>query len=173
MKSHRLLLCLALLLLPLTGHAFSSGSGTCNASLMAAAPMGAGTLGTGGYAISMPNGPWTPGQSSVVRLSGPGLFKGLLMYATNSSGTRVGSFAINNGYRSMPECSGSMPTETFTHGSSISKSVPVDFTWTAPATDVGPITVNAIVLLGFNSYFVFVSAPISSGDRVFGNGFEP
>jgi len=118
-------------------------------------------------------GPWIPGQSSVVRLSGPGVFKGLLMCATNSSGTRVGSFAINNGYRSMPECSGSMPTETFTHGSSISKSVPVDFTWTAPATDVGPITVNAIVLLGFNSYVVFVSAPISSGDRVFGNGFEP
>ncbi len=173
MKCHRLLLCFALLLLPFAGHAFSSGSGACNASLMAAMPMGVGTLGTGGYAISMPNGPWTPGQSSVVRLSGPGAFKGLLMYATNSSGARVGSFTISNGYRSMPECSASTPTETFTHDSSVLKTVPVNFTWTAPAIDVGPITFNAIVLLGFNSYFVFVSAPISSGDSVFGNGFEP
>jgi hypothetical protein len=153
-------------------HAFSSGSGTCSATLAAAMPMGMGTLGTGGYSVALAGGGYVPGQPVTVTLSHVSnqAFKGLLIYAADSQGNRVGSFAPTATLQNMPACS---PEDAhLTHTSAVLKTVPLTLTWTPPATDVGPVTFNQIVLLGFNSYFVFVS-PSFGSDLLLRDGFEP
>ena len=153
-------------------QAFSGGSGTCDATLASAMPMGTGTIGTGGYAVSLADGRYVPGQATTVTLShvSDQAYKGLLIYAADSQGNRVGTFTAPAGFRNMPACT---PANAhLTHTTSMFKTVPLTLTWTPPATDVGPITFNQIVLLGFNSYFVFVSPPFAA-ERLFGNGFEP
>lgn len=48
------------------------------------------------------------------------------------------------------------------------------FTWVAAATDIGPPTFKAIVLLGFNSHFVLSGPTVTAvSDVVYADGFEP
>lgn len=162
-------------------HAFSAGSGTCIASAAAAAPMGAAQSGSGGYALALsagagvPASQYVPGANATLELSGTLSFKGLLVYAEDAQGNRVGGFASFNllQFRLLDGCGGATDS-TLTHNSGLFRTLPQTFTWRAPATNVGPITFRAIVLRGFNDYFVFASAPVTAFDeRIFTNGFEP
>lgn len=161
--------------------AFSAGSGTCVASAASAAPMGTASAGTGGYAFSLSAGAtvpadrYLPGQPATLTLSGTTAFKGLLLYAEDTQGNRGGGFSSFNllGYRLIDTCPG--PTDaTLTHNSALLKTPGPTFTWVAPATDIGPVTFKAIVLLGFNSYFVLSGPTVTAvSDVVYANGFEP
>lgn len=141
--------------------AFSTGSGTCVATAAAAAQMGTPSAGTGDYAFSLSAGPtlptnrYLPGQPATLTLSGTQPFKGLLLYAEDAQGNRVGGFTSFNlmAFRLIDACPGPADA-TLTHNSSVPKAPSQAFTWAAPATDVGPVTFRAIVLRGFNDYFV-------------------
>jgi hypothetical protein len=162
-------------------HAFSSGSGTCTASAASASPMGVAQSGNGGYALGLTNGAgvpvsqYVPGANATLELSGTLSFKGLLVYAEDAQGNRVGGFASFNllQFRLLDGCGGDTDS-TLTHNSGLFRTLPQTFTWRTPATNVGPITFRAIVLRGFNDYFVIASAPATAFDeRIFTNGFEP
>jgi hypothetical protein len=162
-------------------HGFSSGSGTCTASAAAASPMGVAQAGNGGYALALaagagiPNGRYVPGATATLELSGVTQFKGLLVYAEDAQGNRVGGFTSFNllDFRVIDTCGGATDS-TLTHSSSLLKTLPQTFTWRAPATDVGPVTFRAITLRGFNDFYVIQSGAIPAFDeRIFSNSFEP
>lgn len=161
--------------------AFSRGSGTCVASAQTAAPMGMPISGDGGYTLQLqgpagvPPNRYIPGQPATLRISGTEPFRGLLLYAENGQGARVGGFASFNllNYRLLTECEGA-DDSTLTHQSALLKAPPQDVTWRAPDTDAGALTFRAIVLRGFNNYFILQSPPVTVfPDAIFGNGFEP
>jgi hypothetical protein len=171
----------ALAIAPAPVAAFSSGSGTCVASGQTAAPMGMPSSGNGGYALQLqgpagvPANRYIPGQPATLTVTGTTAFRGLLLYAEDAQGARVGGFTSFNllNYRLLAECGGA-DDSTLTHQSALTKAPPQDVTWRAPDTDVGALTFRAIVLRGFNDYFVLQSAPVTAfPDAVFGNGFEP
>jgi hypothetical protein len=162
-------------------HGFSSGSGTCVASAAAASPMGIPQAGNGGYVLMLaagagiPNGRYVPGATATLELSGVTQFKGLLLYAEDAQGNRVGGFGSFNllNFRLIATCGGATDS-TLTHSSSLLKTLPQTFMWRAPATDVGPVTFRAIALRGFNDYYVIESGAITAVDeRIFSNSFEP
>jgi len=171
----------ALATAPAPVAAFSSGSGTCVASAQTAAPMGIASPGSGGYSLQLqgpagvPLNRYIPGQPATLTISGTTPFKGLLLYAEDAQGTRMGGFTSFNllNYRLLAECGGA-DDSTLTHQSALLKPPPQDVTWRAPDTDAGTLTFRAIVLRGFNDYYILQSAPVTVfQDAVFRNGFEP
>lgn len=151
-------------------HAFSSGSGSCTNVVPPHFPLGSGN---GGLALVAPAS-YQPGQTLAVTLTAasPPSFKGLLLWAEDSAALRTGSWQVPSGYQlaTALNCPGSQ-TATLTHSNANTKSVPVSFNWTAPATDVGPVTLRALVALNLTQ--AFLAAPVTiAGDHVLSDGFE-
>lgn len=95
------------------------------------------------------------------RLSG-GQFKGLLIWATDSNGTPIGSWTPSTGFAQVSGCGGKALGQT----SASLKSLPATLRWTAPVdTTLGTITFHAVVVAASRADH-FVVNPVA----VFGAG---
>ncbi|KAJ3190148.1 hypothetical protein HDU85_000439 [Gaertneriomyces sp. JEL0708] len=120
-----------------------------------------------GFKISASAGSYTPGQPMKITVEGgANPIAGLLMYATpgaaddaaaapNVAKQHVGVFNVPQGFRAQTAdiCNAAGiqnegPESTITHAGGADKGNRVEFDWTAPAADVGPITINAAVTSG-------------------------
>ncbi|TPX71242.1 hypothetical protein SpCBS45565_g01219 [Spizellomyces sp. 'palustris'] len=106
---------------------------------------------------------YTPGQQMTLTITGQRSWKGLLMYATpgtqqdaalapNNLKQHVGVFAIPKGFRpqttSICQAAGitqDAPESTVTHADTSTKGTNLQFQWTAPNANVGPITFNLVI----------------------------
>ena len=157
------------LLTPACALAFSAGSTDCATTQHGSPPQ----AGNGGFALTGPAA-YTPGAAQTIALTGAQSFKGLLMFALDGGATRRGTWLFPAGYRGVVGCVGG-DSSTLTHNSSAVKTVPVPFTFTAPPAGTGPITIRAIVLTDFPTFFIIQldlpeAAPVV--DEIFVNGFE-
>ncbi|KAJ3066297.1 hypothetical protein HK102_007684 [Quaeritorhiza haematococci] len=96
---------------------------------------------------------YQPGQTVTISMQGPGEFNGFLLYATAAGAApdaRVGSFAVPAGMQSNKDrCPGSQDVNSvLTHTAGAKYAPSMQFTFTAPAQDMGEIRFNAIVLQG-------------------------
>ena len=166
-------------LLPST-IAWTTGSGTCNATASSV------TSQTGrhpitpvlGFYLTLPT-TYTPGTPLKLSLtntrSNPNItaFNGFLLYATDSRGRRVGSFASDdtttttnmvNAVEAAVDSHGrytcyDAPDATLTHANGGPKQLPLALTWTPPATDVGNITFSGLVEYSNALFYLQVLTP--------------
>lgn len=148
---------------PTLAHAYSSVPGSCGASSFYPVH-GNSIAGTGGFTIASSSPTYAPGQLISITLSGTQAFKGLLLYAFDSVGTHRGAFAIPSGYQAVSGCGGDAMA-TLGQATSLFKSVPVSFNWTAP-TSSDPLTVVAVVVVDIATFYVLnpITIPPAAGD---------
>ncbi|KAI9105602.1 hypothetical protein DFS34DRAFT_588915 [Phlyctochytrium arcticum] len=168
MPSHTSYLAAAALLLASAASALPSGVPLCviNPEVVAAAHGTPSFNGT--YTLAASQQTYTPGQSLKVTISGKLSILGLLMYATpdtesdvaaadDSAPTHVGKFDLEDGFRAQnaelckaADVINETPQSTITHANKDEKGAngKVTFTWTAPAEDIGPVAINALVSNG-------------------------
>jgi len=147
---------LLLLIQALPASGYSSVPGSCAATNFYPVH-GNAQAGNGGFTLSTSSPTYTPGQLISITLSGTQSFKGLLLYVFDSVGNRRGTFQIPANYQSMDGCGGDA-SSTIGHASSLNKSVPVVFNWTAP-TSTDPLTVVAVMMI--NASVFYVANPIT------------
>ncbi len=116
---------------------------------------------------------YVPGAAQSISLTGTQSFKGLLMFALDGAAARRGTWNFPAAYRGVVGCAGG-DSSTLTHNSNVSKTTPVPFTFNAPAVGSGPITIRAIVLIQFPTFYMIelVLPEAVSVVNIFGNGFE-
>ncbi|KAI9100707.1 hypothetical protein DFS34DRAFT_648616 [Phlyctochytrium arcticum] len=155
-----------LLLLASTASALPNGAPKCaiNPAVITKEHEAASTAG--GYKMVAGSQTYTPGQTFEVTISGTLGIAGVLMYATpgtandataapNNSKQHVGKFSSVNGFRAQTAsaCAAAgiandAPESTITHANAQDKGKSIAFTWTAPATNIGPVTFNAAIANG-------------------------
>ena len=169
-----------LLFIEPTAHGFAGGAGTCEvtANFSTITSMNSRTRNEnpGNYTVTSNMETYTPGQSLDLTLAGP-TFTGVMFSVVDGSGTAVGTFGTDAQVRG---CNGTGMSVTHTSGfgSVMSKTL----TWTAPATDVGPVYVLGYVLSGTRGntasqeFFRFVRDDDSALEilppDIFTDGFE-
>ncbi|KAI9205688.1 uncharacterized protein BJ171DRAFT_501184 [Polychytrium aggregatum] len=138
--------------------AYPTGAGTCDADATTI-HMGMGfTQSPSGFSLSASSGQYTPGSPITITVQGSGTFKGVLLYATLDDGTtRVGTWQIGSGFRSMPECTGSDPTAWLTHSTADIKNAGTTFTWNPPASVSGNIHFQGAIVPGMPNFDIFTS----------------
>ncbi len=124
--------------------AFSTGSPTCpvTPTTMASNEGAASVLSPGGWTLTAPVG-YNAGSTLSVAIANtnPGKqFRGILLWATNASGTPVGVWTAPSGYAAAPVCGGA----SLTHTSSAAKNQR-SFTFSPPVAGTGTITFRAVV----------------------------
>jgi uncharacterized membrane protein YgcG len=163
-----------------TGEAHSKGAGTClaHARMMEKmSPANASANRVPPIFIQPSNGLY-PGvqspsnfESHIISLVGPRSIRGFLLYAEDCFGRRVGRFTADtlrgtggiSREHFLEPCRG--PT-TITHTNNRDKSGPeLDFKWSAPDQDVGPITFYAAVVMSFKEWYILDPVTISTPSR--------
>ncbi|CAG8735784.1 34139_t:CDS:2, partial [Racocetra persica] len=145
---------------------FSHGSGTCNSVQEAIegvqnSPMGKlNSALTYDFNLDLKKGYYVPGGSAVLTVKGTQPYKGFLLYAVDSAKNHVGSWSTPKGYKILDlNCTGD-PKGTISHDSPDQKDpVAAKFTWTAPTTDVGPITFVGTIVVNQSMGFQIVKSP--------------
>ena len=91
---------------------------------------------------------YTPGETYNVRLTinGPRSMRGFQMTCLNGNGTTAGSFTAGSGTRVTTSTASGSSRQYINHSSRLAGNF-VNFTWTAPATNIGPID---FYIAGFN-----------------------
>lgn len=141
--------------------AFSTTPSVCSidASTMNANHLTATGVSPGGFSLNTSATFVTSGGTvdlMLTRISG-GQIKGLLVWATTSSGTLVGSWTPSAGYAPVSGCSG----KAIGHTSATPKSLPAVLHWTAPVDPaLGFVTFHAEVVASTRSDH-YVVTPIS------------
>lgn len=125
-------------------HAFSSGSPVCSITPteMNNSMLTATILSPNGWSLSVP-GNYSSGSafSVVLANANPGRqFRGLLLWATNTSGALVGTWTVPAGYFMPAGCN----PASLTHSSTTAKAQR-SFTFTPPASGGGTLTFRAVV----------------------------
>ena len=173
-----LLLCVAC---PSSVGAWTTGSGTCNASATSV------TSQTGrhpitpilGFYLTLPT-TYTPSQpftftiNNTLRNPLVTAVNGFLLYAQDSTGRRVGTFssdsttsttnvfnaveATNSG--GVYSCYGA-PGGTLTHANGGPKSLPFSVTFTPPSTDIGPLTFHGLIEFSKILYYTQILTPLA------------
>lgn len=131
--------------------AFPTHSGTClsdgpTIQGVTGSPMGklVTTLGYN-FQVTMKNNNYVPGGPAVkFSVTGKTAFMGLLLYAVDSQKNHVGTWNTPKGYQYLGNlagspCKGDNGSSTLTHTDSTLKGPSVDFEWTPPSSDIGPI----------------------------------
>jgi hypothetical protein len=132
------------LLLPTDAVAFSSGSPVCQvtASDMSGAEGTPAVASPNGWSITVATG-YNAGVPLNVGISNtnPGKqFRGILLWATNSAGTRVGSWTAPSGYQLASGCA----STSLTHASSTAKAQR-SFSFSPPPAGSGTLTFRAVL----------------------------
>lgn len=156
----------ALLFAPTLVSAYSSGSTDCSVPLHGASP----SPGNDGYALSAPAS-YAGGSTIAVTLTGTTQFKGLLQFGVDTANARVGSWQLPAGYQAVAGCGGPA-NATITHTNATDKAPPVAFSWTAPPSGTGTVTLRATVMVNFSTFFVIQTTLAEAVDPIFANGFE-
>ena len=166
-------------LLPITS-AWTTGSGTCNAS----APSVTSQTGRHpitpilGFYLDLPRN-YTPSTGYTLRLLNTGRndavrgFNGFLFYAQDARGDRYGAFTEDgtttttdmfNAVEATPDssnrysCNGA-PASTLTHANGGPKNFPFSVKWTAPSADVGNLTFHGLVEYSNVLYYTQILTP--------------
>ena len=132
------------LLLCETTHAFSSGSSVCSITptVMNSNMLPATIMSPNGWSLSVP-GNYSSGPALTVVLANTSAgkqFRGLLLWATNTSGALVGTWSIPVGYIMPVGCN----PASLTHSSSTAKNQR-SFSFTPPPPGSGSLTFRAVV----------------------------
>jgi hypothetical protein len=145
------------LLVSFAASAFPNGSGTCEATAASITGMQGrprSAAGTGPFVITsdMMGTTYTPGAVHMLAIvsTDSSTFTGLLLYGETMLGARAGSFDKSDAFVGSPatNCPGDLAaTISHTNSGPVSENV-LMIPWTAPATDVGPVTFRSIVLAG-------------------------
>lgn len=160
--------------------AYGGGSGTCDITGVPTPSMPQRTIHEGGasrFSISFNPSKIVPGQSHQVtlsRIAGSGGFRGLLMYAENEGGDRVGTFDVaNTPSVQQLDCS-AIPNSTITHNNSSNFTSTFTINWQAPTNVFGNITFSSIVYETSPTLTFNIPTPIvvEPEDILFTNGFE-
>jgi len=154
---------------PENAIAFPSQSGTCDITGVPTAGMPGRVVQIGAssdVAISISPSNITPGQIhqlTFTRTSGSGGFRGLLLYAENDSGDRIGEFDISNPSMALQNysCGGPL-NSTVTHGNTSTFESTFSINWTAPTNYFGYVTFSSIVYDNANSVFN-IPTPLAAG----------
>ncbi|KAI8826046.1 uncharacterized protein EV422DRAFT_575883 [Fimicolochytrium jonesii] len=109
-----------------------------------------------GYTITTSASTYTPGAPLTFTIQGDKNVVGVLMYVSAGEVSKhVGAFKVPENFRvqNADICTGAKivndaPESTITHANPTPKGTKVDFTWTAPAADQGPLTLHAVVASG-------------------------
>ncbi len=144
------LLVLSALIASLNVHAFSNGAPPERCTIDTAtmnANMGVRSGTNPGWSITAQTPTYSPGQATFdVQIGNPlfATFKGLLLWATDSTGTQVGTWeAPGPGFRYVESCD----NRSITHVSAAVKDSPsVTFKLVLPISVRGQITINAFVV---------------------------
>lgn len=105
------------------------------------------STGVGGYSLSVSDG--TTSGSYIITVNGQNPIEGLLLYTMDSNGDRSGDFTVPSNFQSK-SCGGT-GTNSLTHTSQSSKSMPQKFTW--KPSSKGATTAKALVVLSFNNWY--------------------
>lgn len=161
------MLALVLALAGADASAFSGGAGTCLVGGVSVHPPA--TFGDGGFAFSAPAA-YTPDKTLALKLSGVSGFKGILLYAIDDSAIQVGEWQSPfPGYQIKTGCTGDA-FATLTQADATLKPVPASFTWKAPPALTGTVTLEALVMTSFGTYFNVSGLQIA--EAIFLDGFE-
>ena len=96
--------------------------------------------------------------------------QGILLYASNSGGSHVGSFVAPTGYKplNIPACKNENPTSSLTQSGPAPKGTTANFQWTPPKDGQGPLDIKALVVTdrtnGFNTATVKLTGPGTAQD---------
>merc|ERR1719224_38663 len=127
MKSLFLSATLASMATYVSGNA--TGSGTCDASAMPGGMAGRTRNAASTFTLTADSGSYAEGGGALTFTVEGGDFVGILIYAEDGSGNRVGDFSAKTGLGAKTCTEG----ETFTHSSSATKNSPYTIEWTPPA----------------------------------------
>lgn len=167
--------------------AFPTHSGTClsdgpTIQGVSGSPMGK-LVTTLGYNFQTTMKNYQPGGPAVkFSVTGKTAFMGLLLYAVDTQKNHVGTWNTPKGYQFLGNlagapCKGDTGSGTLTHTDSSLKGPGVDFEWTPPSSDIGPIMfVGTLVQSGTAGFQIVkttnftvagskVTSPPSSGDN--------
>lgn len=147
--------------------AFPDHSGTCISDAttiegVPGSPMGklVTTLGYN-FQVKMSKNNYVPKGSPVkFTVTGKNTFMGLLLYAVDSKKNHVGSWNTPTGFKILtnPQCNGD-PSGTLSHSDSTLKGPTVNFMWTPPDNDVGPISFVGTVVESGATGFQVIKVP--------------
>ncbi|KAI9206661.1 reeler domain-containing protein [Polychytrium aggregatum] len=142
--------------------AYPTGAGTCNADATAIHYGMGFTQNPSGFSLSASSAVYTPGTPLTITVQGSGTFKGVLLYATLDDGTtRVGTWQIDSGFRSMPECTGSDPAASITHSNPNVKNAGTTFTWNPPASASGNVHFQGAIVPDMPYFDIFASVVLA------------
>lgn len=160
-------------------RAFPSQSGTCEITGVPTGAMSGRTVFSGANSrVSFSINPQiiTAGQAHQItfsRTSGSGGFRGLLLYAQNESGDRIGIFDTSSpSLQYLDNCGGAL-NSTITHTDTSAFADSFTINWTAPANYFGNVTFSAIVYESASSTFnVLTPLLVVNSNIIYANGFE-
>ncbi|CAG8746300.1 876_t:CDS:2, partial [Cetraspora pellucida] len=143
---------------------FPNGSGTCNsiqATIEGVANSPMGKLNTAlnyGFNLNLKNNNYIPGGSAILTLNGTQPYNGILLYALDSQKNHVGAWTVTKGFKILNMSCAGDPEGTITHDSANPKPAGTQLTWTAPKTDVGPVTFVGTVVVNAATGFQIVKS---------------
>ncbi|CAG8478939.1 44034_t:CDS:2, partial [Gigaspora margarita] len=142
--------------------AFPNGAGTClsNQTIIEGvpnSPMGKLNASLGyDFKVKMKNNLYIPnGPPIFLEITGKKHFKGLLLYALDSSKNHVGQWVLRHGFQFKGNCTGD-PKGTLTHSCPKKKRPGIKFKWRPPPMDVGPITFVGTIVVSAEEGFQIV-----------------
>lgn len=145
---------------------FPTGAGTCDETQMSSQGHGSPqSTGTGGFSLSVSDG--TTSGTYIITVNGQNPIEGLLLYTMGPNGDRSGDFTVPSNFQSK-SCGGT-GTNSLTHTSQSSKSMPQKFTW--KPSSKGATTAKALVVLSFSNWYQLKdlsfdsSGPVGSGSN--------
>lgn len=162
-------LCVSLCFMTARVLSYSSVSGTCTATRASVSQMCGGgcasNIGNGGFVLSTGNvNQYTVGGSAItltVSNSFGTSYEGLLLYAEDSNGNRVGALTFDsNKYQVMSSCGGSTNSTICHRNPNAVNSA--TFTWRPPATDSGAVNFKAVFAVSSAVWFVITPVCVSS-----------
>jgi len=113
------------------------------------------------YTISVSSDTYATSGTLTVSITGES-FRGILLHARLADDTVVGTFSSPPTDTQLIQCTNA--DDSVTHLNTNSKSAGTEFTWNAPATDVGPVTFTATVLQEFEIFWVKLTSEDVSAD---------
>ena len=124
-----------------------------------------------GWSVEPDPPTYKPGEAMTIKLNGPGSFKGLLLYVTNSEKKHIGEWALDgvNGFKALDCEEGA----TVSHDGADEKDTK-EFKWTPPADATGDLTISGVIVTEEETTWQVLEAVIKgTGDPPAGGDGAP
>ncbi|KAI9202692.1 reeler domain-containing protein [Polychytrium aggregatum] len=102
------------------------------------------------FALSSSSAAYTPGSALNITLksttnNSAAFFTGILLYAVAGDGSRVGTWQLSSGYKTLSQCDST--NATLTHSNNKNRPSGTTLRWRAPASAVGSVTFVGVIVV--------------------------